>query len=110
VWRQPNGELLDITPKVFPMPRILFLPDPVRTYKGRQVNNIRKPLDRDPTIKRFCELYTLIYRELNKGELADYHGHVVASSLVQRYRAEKEQVGMLLVQRYGAYTPEPFDG
>jgi len=109
VWRQPNGTLLDITPKVFPMPRILFLPDPVRTYKGRQVNNIRKPLDRDPAIKRFCELYTLIYRELNKGELAYYHGPMVASPLVQRYKAEKEEIGILLTQRYGIYTPESFD-
>jgi len=108
VWRQPDGTLLDITPKVFPMPRILFLPDSVRTYKGRQVNNIRKPIGTDPAIKRFCEICTLIYQETNKGELAEYHGTMVASPLLQKYMAEKEEIVMTLMSRHGLYTPEPF--
>jgi hypothetical protein len=109
VVRQPDGTLLDITPKVFPMPRILFLPDSARAYRGRQVNNIRKPLGKNPGIKRFCQLCDLIYQELNKGELADYHGPVVATPLVQRYMAEKQQIGMMLQRRFGIYAPEPFE-
>ena len=109
VVRQSDGTWLDITPKIFPMPRILFLPDSSRVYRGRQVNNIRKPLGRNPGIKRFCELCTLIYQEMNKGELADYHGPIVATPLIQRYMAEKAQIGMMLERRYGVYSPEGFE-
>ena len=106
VWRQPDGSLLDLTPKVMPMPRILFLPDPRRAYNGRQVDNLRKPLDRDPAIKQFCELCTLMHREQNRGELADYHGPIVFTETMQRIDHERQEVGMLLQRRYGRNTPE----
>ena len=109
VWRQPDGTLLDITPKSISMPRILFLPDPTKSYKGRQVDNIRKPMGNDPAIKRFCELSTLIYRELNKGELADYHGPIVLSPILQQYMTEKDNVQFRLMNRYGVTLPEQFD-
>ena len=32
VWRQPSGELLDVTPQAGDPPRILFLPDPDAVY------------------------------------------------------------------------------
>ena len=74
VWKQPDGSLLDIAPKVMPIPRILFIPDPQRVYRGRQVANVRRPLCNDKAVKRFCELSTLIFKELNAGALADVHG------------------------------------
>ena len=106
VWSQPDGSLIDPTPKIAPIPRILFLPDPRRTYNGRQVDNIRKPLDRDPTIKRFCELATLMHNEQNRGELADYHGPIVFTERMQRIQQEQRQLGMLLQRRYGRNPPE----
>lgn len=41
VWLSPDGNLLDITPKPFPIPNILFIPDDSITYDGSQVDNIR---------------------------------------------------------------------
>jgi hypothetical protein len=107
VWRQPNGNLLDLTPKIVPMPRILFLPDPRRTYAGRQVNNVRKPLDRDPAIKRFCELCTQMHEEQNRDELADYHGPITFTETMKRIDGERQYLGALLQHRYGKNTPEP---
>ncbi|HDY7790917.1 TPA: hypothetical protein RQK15_004195 [Vibrio vulnificus] len=41
VWMSPDGALLDITPKPFPISNILFIPDASITYDGSQVDNIR---------------------------------------------------------------------
>jgi hypothetical protein len=106
IWRQADGILLDITPKPLPVPRILFLPDPVRHYQGRQMDNIFKSLDRDPAIKRFCELSAKDHRAVNEGELADYHGPVMLSEQATRDEIERYQLLMLLVRRYGANCPE----
>jgi hypothetical protein len=106
VWRQPDGALLDVTPKRVPVPRVLFLPDPRRRYHGRQVDNFRKPLDRDPAIKRFCELSTLYHRALNEGDLADYHGPVTLSEQATRHEMERQQLQILLMRRYGPNSPE----
>jgi hypothetical protein len=105
VWRQSDGTLLDITPKPVQVPRILFLPDPVRRYQARQVDNIRKPLDRDPAIKRFCDLSAKYHRAVNEGDLAEYHGPVTLSEQATRDEIEREQLKMLLVRRYGANNP-----
>lgn len=43
VWRSSTGELRDLTPKLRPVPQVLFLPDPGRKYEGRQVSNRRTP-------------------------------------------------------------------
>ena len=107
VWRQSNGTLLDISPKVVPIPRILFVSDPTRSYKGRQVDNIRRPLDRDPAIKRFCELSTRLHDALNEGDLADYHGEVELSESATRDELERRRLQQVLQQRYGANSPEP---
>ena len=107
VWRQPDGDLLDITPKKYRMPRILFLPDSTRHYEGRQVDNIRQPTA-DPDAMRLCEIFTLIHHEFNKGELADYHGEVAITPALERLTKERDQLGLRLSFRYGIYLPEPF--
>ena len=107
-WRQPDGVLLDITPKSAPIPRILFLPDSRRTYKGRQVNNVRKPRNHDPAVKRFCELCSRLHRALNEGELADYHGAVELSKEATRDELEREKLQRVLNRRYGRNTAETF--
>jgi hypothetical protein len=53
VWRSAHGELIDITPNNPAYPWILFLPDPVRVYRDRLVENIRKPLIRDKLLDEF---------------------------------------------------------
>lgn len=43
VWRSPDNELIDVTPKPSELSigRILFLPDPNLRYEGIQINNVR---------------------------------------------------------------------
>jgi hypothetical protein len=106
IWRRPDNRLLDLTPKSVPVPRILFLPDARRAYRGRQVDNVRKPLDHDPAIRRFCDLATRLHHALNEGELADYHGPVELSEEATRDELEKRELKRVLVRRYGANAPE----
>jgi len=107
IWREPDGTIIDFTLKSVVVSRILFLPDPHRSYRGRQVDNIRKPLDRDPAIKRFCELSSRFHRALNEGELADYYGPITLSEEASRDEIERANLQLLLVRRYGANSPEP---
>lgn len=44
VWRSPQGELVDISPKPAGETSILFLPDPKLTYRGQRRDNWRRPL------------------------------------------------------------------
>ena len=108
VWKQPDGSFLDIAPKALPIPRVLFIPDPRRFYRGRQIENIRLPLCNDKAVKRLCELTTLIFKELNAGTLADVHGEVAVSEQCVRYLKEKERVLQTLHGRYGTNNPEHF--
>lgn len=106
VWLSPSGEFQDITPKRVTVPRILFAPDARRTYRGFQVDNVRKPLRRDRDLERFCEVCHLLYRELNSGELAYQHGEVPLSPAGDRYLNEKQQLRSVLFRRYGEPTTE----
>lgn len=58
------------------MPRVLFLPDPRRKYRRRQVDNVRRPLTRDTAVARFCELARMHHKAMNEGDLAEQHGHL----------------------------------
>ena len=106
VWKQPDGSVLDIAPKALPIPRVLFVPDSQRVYRGRQIDNIRQPLCNDKAVKRLCELSALIFKELNLGQLATVHGEVVPSDRCTRYLVEKERVLHTLRGRYGTNYPE----
>lgn len=44
VWVSPEGEFIDITPKVDGETEILFLPDSRRVWTGELVDNVRMPL------------------------------------------------------------------
>ncbi len=107
IWISPEGQPIDITPKGAEIPRILFCPDNHRQYRGCQINNIRKPLQNRREIKRFCELATLIHKELNKGDLAFYHGTIELSDQCRRYRAEQAELQLWLWRKYGRTEPEP---
>ena len=63
VWRSPDGRLVDITPNSPPYPWILFLPDPIRVYRNRLINNHRKKLVRDPVLDGFYEVCQRWHRE-----------------------------------------------
>lgn len=41
IWKSNIGSIIDITPKMKPIKKILFLPDRFKKYEGFQVQNIR---------------------------------------------------------------------
>ena len=70
VWKTPNGELVDITPKSIPFKEILFVADPETAYEGKQVNNIRINLSGNPLVDEFIAIHEAVFRIENKGERA----------------------------------------
>ncbi|MCE8023655.1 hypothetical protein [Billgrantia aerodenitrificans] len=101
VWRNPNGDLVDLTPRPIPLRKILFLPDPNRRYEGRQVDNVRKPLVNDPRIRRFIQLAERLTALLNEGDLADQYGEIPATPEMRDVQNEMGQLQLALAERYG---------
>lgn len=80
VWRDPStGSLVDLNPRPFTFSVISFLRDPVRRYEGRQVDNIRRPLNNNPLVKQFIFQAQRFFKLMNTGELADKHGEIEVS-------------------------------
>ena len=70
IWEKPNGECIDITPKIRPFSEILFIPDSKATYTGEQVNNIRINITGNKLVDEFILICDTIFRIENKGERA----------------------------------------
>ncbi len=78
VWKQPTGELLDVTPKNHATSKILFLPDPSRRYEGRQINNVRRALRTSPTLDAYLATFNAEFELMNRGERAWQHEVVLS--------------------------------
>jgi hypothetical protein len=74
VWCSPSGDLIDIVPRLVPLDRVLFLPDPKREYVGTQVDNVRRPLTADPHAHELIELCERRFALMNRGARARQHG------------------------------------
>ncbi len=83
VWLSSDGDYLDVSPHPIHLhpERILFLPDPNTAYRGRQIDNVRIPLSKDPKVREFKRHNEEKFRLLNEGELADQHGPVTVPQL-----------------------------
>ena len=73
VWRDEHGRLHDLTPKFSGANRTLFLPDPVRVYEGKQVNNVRRHLSPEPAIVEYIAAADAEFEFLNRGARATRH-------------------------------------
>jgi|GEM_PF-509358 len=94
VWREPGGNLVDITPKANGAERILFIADPAKPYdyeNNRRLMNICKALKPDPLI----EAVFTAERELFEFEEAN----TVPGTLVVNGDADQYH-GLLLVKEY----------
>jgi hypothetical protein len=105
IWRAPDGRLSDITPKMKRMPRILFLEDHNRQVSQGQVNNKRRSLCRDKDVSRYLNLFTLRFKEMNRGHLARSATCPLTSNLISINR-EIALLQTKLVERYGPWTSE----
>lgn len=81
VWVDELGALHEVSPQATLLDgsahsETLFVPDPSRTDNGRQVNNLRIALNKDPLIQKFIKNAKKRYKYLNSGPLADYYGEI----------------------------------
>ena len=77
VWRDDHGTLHDLTPKLLPVQRILFLPDPSRIYQGRQIDNVRRPISPEFDVADFIKASEAVFEFMNRGSRAERHGKIV---------------------------------
>jgi hypothetical protein len=76
VWRSPEGELKEISPKQHGEEKILFLPDAKRVYRGVSIDNVRIALRDDLLVQHFIAVSEEIVKVMNSGERAHQHGYV----------------------------------
>lgn len=76
VWRSPDGNLVDITPKADGEEKVLFVPDERRTYRGVTIDNFRVALRDDLLIHHFIKVSEQIAKVMNRGERAQQFGYV----------------------------------
>ncbi len=89
VWRSPQGDHLDISPKNTPTRRILFLPDPSKVYQGSPLDNQRRAISAAPELRAFFEALEAKYEIMNRGGRALEHGEI---TFVGREAAEYESI------------------
>lgn len=66
VWKSPDGNLLDITPKVDGESIVSFLPDPVRVDEGGCIDNVRRALKQNRVIEDFISACEHAYKANEK--------------------------------------------
>ena len=103
VWIDKNSTLHDVTPKSLPgINRILFLPDPSRQYLGKQIDNVRIPLQDEILIQQFIKNAEKYFEATNQGKLADYHGYIIkdSNSEIQKLLEEKNEIFIKIIQKF----------
>ncbi len=69
VWRDAEGALHDITPRIGPS-HMLFLADSGRTFEGRRVPSLRRALTQDPAVTGFLRACDEEFELINRGARA----------------------------------------
>lgn len=78
VWKNRQGALLDVSPQLHRVPKILFLPDPEATYDPKNArSNIYKAANDSPTATEFVTLATR------------------RQTIIQSYRTDEHIIAML---------------
>lgn len=95
-----RGDFLDVTPSVFPAPHTVFLPDPGLSYEGQQINSVRVALVDDPLIAELVEAFDADFEAMNRGDLAQQHGAIVATPEIKASKARLEQLFFRVVQKH----------
>ncbi len=99
VWVDKNGEMHEVSPEPLPgMSRILFLPDPNRTYSGHQIDNVRIPLQEDNLIEEFIANSEQHFEVMNRGELVGIHGEIPMTGEI-RNSLLNQQISLMKVLR-----------
>lgn len=100
VWENNDGTLIDLTPREVSVERILFLPDPTRTYEGKQVNSIFQPISKKPSVHKFIALSKDYYRAVNEGDLADVQSGYIECPEAIEIRKEMDGLFPQIIQEH----------
>ncbi len=76
VWRSPEGDLVEITPKPHGETRILFVPDARLVYDGYARDNVRMAIRDDVLVQDFIRTAEAVFKLMNRGERARMTGQV----------------------------------
>lgn len=104
VWRSPDGNLIDITPKADGEEKVLFVPDERRTYRGVSIDNVRIALRDDPLIHHFIKISEHIVKVMNRGDRAQQFGYVsVPADEIEPLLMFQSLTGEMLRKGLGAH-------
>ena len=95
IYKDKNGNLVDITPYKDNIHQILFLEDNSLKYEGYSINNIRKNLSNSKLIDECIEAWNEIYNINNAGENKYKHGKI----LLDEYQSERFKYLDKLIQK-----------
>ena len=62
VWQSNQGSLVDLSPPLHGGTEVLFLPDPVRVYEGRNISSIHYPYDDSERCREYVDVADKINR------------------------------------------------
>lgn len=62
VWQSHQGCFVDVSPSLHGGQEVLFLPDPVRVYEGRNVSSIHYPYDASERCREYVDIADKINR------------------------------------------------
>ncbi|MCR4376526.1 MAG: SEC-C metal-binding domain-containing protein [Rhodospirillales bacterium] len=103
VWKSPEGNLIDVTPKENGEKRIAFLPDPAVMYdheNHRRIDNIRKALSIDPDIDEYLNLAASLYRLIEDGSMGTGLTAKVLARDLSNLQSRRTQIHGRLTRRY----------
>ena len=92
VWKNPDGQLKDISFKKNKVSKILFVEDLALVYTGNQVNNVRLNLFPDMVVDHFIETCDILFKLSNKGDRARLYGQAFVNSLTPEQLAKQQEV------------------
>ncbi len=100
VWKNPAGELKDISKKKNGVSKIVFVPDATLRYKGKQIDNVRINLTNSTAVYDLIEVCRAKFRLFNRGKRSTLYGEDFLSSLTKEQRQNVTKVelfrGMLV--------------
>ena len=105
-WRDSDGKLHEMTPQPSSIKRTLFLPDPARSYEGRRVNNVRRPLSSNPLVAEFINLCDAEFEFMNCGERAQQHGSVSLGPADSAEYVQIQRRKFSVLRQLGILEPE----
>lgn len=114
VWKSPEGEYIDLTPKNETASKILFLPHPGLAYEGHTLNNVRLPISSHPALLEMLQAFDRRYEIMNRGDRAMQHGQITLEGPeAAEYTNNEREIAALGMQifhlypTYGPYLPCP---